>query len=285
MCGAAGLETVHVYTTRPAGETEFTFTMGRPYYRELQRCGRCGHFRSAAHVEPGVLYGGDYVSATYGDDGIRAAFLRITSLDSHRSDNAGRVRRVNELAEAYLPPGAVRRLLDVGTGLGVFPHAMKTAGWSCTVIDPDPKAARHAGEMLGVETVCSDFLDVAGGNVGRFDLITFNKVLEHVDDPVAMLDHARSFIGTGGLAYVEVPDGVEAFADDPGREEFFIDHLHVFSVSSTSHLAGGAGFRPILIERLREPSGKYTIRALLRPTAFAQQVSPCQSTTMSNPVT
>jgi len=258
---------VHVYTTRPVGETEFTFTLGRPYHRELLRCPRCGHFRSVTEIEPGVLYGGEYVSDTYGDGGIRAAFVKITSLDSRRSDNAGRVRRINELAEAHLAAGAARRLLDVGTGLGVFPHAMKTAGWSCTAIDPDPRAARHAGEMVGVEAVCCDFLDVAAEAIGRFELVTFNKVLEHVADPVAMLDHARRFIGTGGLAYVEVPDGTEAFADDPGREEFFIDHLHVFSVSSTRHLAERAGFRPLLIERLREPSQKYTIRALLLPTA------------------
>ena len=268
VCGAANLEQVHVYTRRPAGETEFTFARGRPYHRELLRCPGCGHFRSAAEVEPGVLYGGEYVSDTYGDGdaGIREAFTRITNLDPMRSDNAGRVRRVNELAEAHLSPGAARRLLDVGTGLGVFPHAMKAAGWSCTVIDPDPRAARHAGEMVGVDAVCNDFLDVVAGDLGRFDVVTFNKVLEHVDDPVAMLEHARRFIGPGGLAYVEVPDGAEAFADDPDREEFFIDHLHVFSVSSTSHLVRRAGFLPLLIERLREPSGKYTIRTLLRPT-------------------
>jgi 2-polyprenyl-3-methyl-5-hydroxy-6-metoxy-1,4-benzoquinol methylase len=266
VCGAADLALRHVYTKRPAGETEYPFTRERPYRRELYRCEACGHFVSGHEAPADGMYAGDYVSATYGADGIRRAFDRIIALEPGRSDNAGRVQRIGELARAHFgPEGARRRLtvLDVGSGLGVFPYAMKAAGWDCTALDPDERAARHAQEVVGVRAICADF-DQASG-LGRFDLVTFNKVLEHVDDPVAMLAHAAAFVADGGLIYVEVPDGPAAFADDPDREEFFLEHRHVFSVASLALTADRAGFAPVLVERLREPSGKYTLRAFLVP--------------------
>ena len=66
--------------------------------------------------------------------------------------------------------------------------------------------------------------------------------------------------------YVELPDGEGAATDPdgPNREEFFIEHLHVFSMSSMSLLADRARLRMLNAERIREPSGKYTLFAFLR---------------------
>ncbi len=94
--------------------------------------------------------------------------------------------------------------------------------------------------------------------------MTFNKVLEHVADPVAMLARARAFHGRAdGVVYVEVPDGEAAAAEGPGREEFFIEHLHVFSAASLALLAVRAGFSLVRLERVREPSTKYTLAAFV----------------------
>ena len=97
--------------------------------------------------------------------------------------------------------------------------------------------------------------------IGPVDAITFNKVLEHVEDPVTMLAAARPLLGAGGFVYVEVPDAEGAALHGPGREEFFIEHHHVFSAASTAMMAGRAGFATLAVERLREPSGKFTLRA------------------------
>jgi hypothetical protein len=67
--------------------------------------------------------------------------------------------------------------------------------------------------------------------------------------------------------YVELPDGEAAAADGAEREEFFIEHSHVFSMSSLCLLARQAGFSADCIERVHEPSTKYTLRAFLRSAA------------------
>jgi SAM-dependent methyltransferase len=212
-------------------------------------------------MDEGALYTGEYVTSTYGEDGLRRAFERITGLDPARSDNAGRVRRVVEFCRRHFGGRDGGTVLDVGSGLCVFLRGMKAAGWDCTALDPDPRAARHARETVGVKAVEGEFLTAAVA--GPFDLVTFNKVLEHVRDPVTMLGHGSQLLGPGGLVYVELPDGETAVADGPGREEFFIDHHHVFSAASLALLARAAGLRVLSLERLREPSTKYTLTAFL----------------------
>jgi SAM-dependent methyltransferase len=183
------------------------------------------------------------------------------SLPPERSDNLQRVARIRErLGDG----GGTQTVLDVGSGLAVFPARMREAGWVCTALDPDPRAVEHARTAAGVEAVCADFMEAK--DLGAFDLVTLNKVLEHVPEPAAMLARTREFLTQHGHVYLELPDG-EAAATDPdgaNREEFFIEHLHVFSMSSVSLLADRAGLVTQQLERVREPSGKYTLFAFLR---------------------
>ena len=271
MCGVDRFTTVHMYFERPAGEVPDLKTAEGTYRREIFRCSVCGHFISTHAMGQAAFYDGDYVNATYGDEaGMRRTFDRIVSLPPERSDNAGRVKRVVSFtSERWGESAAARRVLDVGSGLCVFLHLMKAAGWEGTALDPDPRAAAHARDYVGVNGVAADFFDA--GDLGRFDLVTFNKVLEHVKDPVAMLRRAAGYLAPGGLVYLELPDG-EAAAGDPmafGREEFFIEHDHVFSVASMALLGARAGFELLTVERLLEPSSKYTLRAFLRARADA----------------
>jgi SAM-dependent methyltransferase len=203
-------------------------------------------------VELRDLYGGAYMDATYAGDRLQRTYERIMALAPERSDNTARVRRV--LAQA----GTAGRVLDVGAGLGVFPARMREAGWDVTALDPDARAVAHLRERVGVEAVEGDFMAVALD--GRFDLVTLNKVLEHVEDPIAMLARAAEL---APLVYVEVPDAEGAADDGPGREEFFIEHLHVFSMASLALLAARAGCRVQSATRLVEPSTKYTLTAFV----------------------
>jgi SAM-dependent methyltransferase len=265
LCGGREFTTVFAYRAPPPGEVRFDFGT-TPYSREIRRCKHCGHYLSVHDIDMQVLYSGQYVDATYGGEGLKRAFDRIVNLPEDRSDNVGRVEHVSGFARRHfgkmLHAGYVPRVLDVGSGLCVFLHRFhKLTGWPCTALDPDRRAVAHASAVAGVDGLCADFMSAP--NVGRFDLITFNKVLEHVVDPIAMLARARDHIVHGGLVYVELPDGEAAQGEGFGREEFYIDHHHVFSLESIRVLAEKAGFRCEEVERLREPSSKFTLRAFL----------------------
>jgi hypothetical protein len=135
------------------------------------------------------------------------------------------------------------------------------AGWNCTVLDLDERLVEHAKSVAKVNGILGDIANVSG--IGPFDAVTFNKVLEHVVDPIGMLRAARPLLRASGFVYLEVPDGEAAVNDGREREEFLLGHIHVFSRRSLELLIEKAGFRALEIERLREPSGKYTLRAFL----------------------
>lgn len=262
-CEGRHLATAFTYDQPPAGEVRFA--LSGEYRRAYRRCRLCGHYFSRHALDMTALYAGAYADATYGDaDGLRRDFERIIALPAVKSDNRRRVRHILDFAERHLPRRAdAPTLLDVGSGLAVFPHEMRKAGWRVTALDPDPRAATHAREIAGVTAIAGDFLTLDAAALGRFAAITFNKVLEHVEAPVPMLRRAAALLEEGGFVYVELPDGEAAAAEGASREEFFIDHHHVFSAASAVLLVERAGFRAVTVERLREPSGKYTLRAFM----------------------
>lgn len=281
-CGCSALATLLVYHAAPPGENPLPGCAAGPYYREFRRCPVCGHFSAAHDRDLSALYQGDYVNSVYADlKGLRCAFERINALAPGQSDNHGRVRRVVAFARDFFPSGAfaARRptLLDVGSGLCVFPHRMRLEGWECTALDPDPRVVRHAVECAEVRGQCGDFLSCSAN--GKYDLLTFNKVLEHVLDPVAMLARALDWTREGGLIYLEVPDGERAITEGAGREEFFIEHHHAFSAASLAIVAARAGLCLLAMERLQEPSSKFTLRA------FAIAQAHCRATRAIETVT
>lgn len=266
MCDGTDLAPSFAYDARPEGETDFDLK-GGAYERHYNVCRTCGHFSSNTEMDLSALYDGAYVDATYSNaDGMRQTFERIIGFPPERSDNTGRVARINAF-RAHWPAwgGRTPSALDIGSGLAVFPYALTQTGWNCTALDPDERAAEHAREAAGVAAVAADFLTVDTAALGAFDLITLNKVLEHVIDPIEMLARCRDCLAEDGAVYIELPDGEAAADDGPGREEFFVEHHHVFSVSSIALLIQRAGFRALAIERLREPSSKFTLRAFMVP--------------------
>ena len=250
-------------------KTLFLLRAGETYHREIWQCRGCGHFTNRHQLDLKRLYEGGYVDATYSSVKLLATFQKIMTLPPERSDNSQRVRRIVRYMDEQAERDRDRKegmptLLDVGSGLCVFPARMKEEGWDCTALDPDPRTVEHARRHVGIEAICGDFFSVA--RLPSYDLITFNKVLEHVENPTAMLRKSQAYLHAHGVVYVELPDGEAAAVEGAGREEFFIEHFHIFSLTSFSLLASRAGFSIDCIERIREPSTKFTLRAFLRPT-------------------
>lgn len=268
-CGEGSLSPAFRYDEAPSGETPFPLG-DVPYRRRFDRCSVCDHWFGCHDLPIERLYDDAYVDATYGGiDGMVDRLERVLELPPARSDNAARVARVTafvqeQRARTGCSDGSADRLraLDVGAGIGVFPAGLLGAGWDVVAVEPDPRTVHMLSTRLGIRAEARDLLELTHRDLGVFTAVTFNKVLEHVEDPVRLLAHAAEFLDRDGFCYVEVPD-VAAATAGPGREEFFIEHHHVFSPTSLAMLGERAGFRVVRVERLVEPSGKFTLFAFM----------------------
>ncbi len=263
LCGSTGGELVAEIRQRPEREPDFGIDPSR-YRRAIHRCDRCGVFYSAHELLGDDVYAGTYNASIY-EHQLAERYDRVMALPSDQSDNRQRVARVAGFVADHVGPADRIRVLDVGSGLCVFLGGMKEHGFHCTCVDPDPIAARHALEHVGIDAAHAGTLaDLRDGE--RFDVIAFNKVLEHVKDPVRQLRLAASLLAEGGVIYVELPDGEAALRAGTiaEREEFFIDHATIHCADSLTYLAGAADLHIVEMQAIHEPSDKWTLYAFLR---------------------
>lgn len=247
------------YNQPPEGETRFDWG-GQTYQRGYKKCRSCGHWHAEIQMDLTDFYRGGYVDGTYGNR-LKENFKRILALPESKSDNTARVKRVLDFAKGKWGDKKVPNLLDVGSGLAVFPFRMKEAGWQVTALDPDERAAAHARENAGIKSVHADFLQWEPQNEERFDVISLNKVLEHIENPLRLLQKAGEILRKDGFIYIEVPDA-KAASEGSGREEFFVEHFHVFSQASLECLAERANMISLSAESIKDPSGKFTLYAI-----------------------
>ncbi len=257
ICHSVKTKLKFVYKSKPKGETDFNIDK-KKYYREFFECYECGHMFSDPGFEITNFYEGSYTNKTYGLN-LLEKFNKIISLPFNESDNEGRFQFLKKKCKKILNSNIIN-ILDVGSGLGIFPWRVKKENWNITALDPDPQNINHIKNEIGIKTIQGDFLKVKIPN--KYNLITFNKVIEHIKEPKEFIIKAKSIIEDNSLIYIEVPD-VKAAKYGKDREEFFIEHFHVFSEKSIRLLINGCGLKCLCANSFIEPSGKFTLRAIL----------------------
>jgi SAM-dependent methyltransferase len=125
------------------------------------------------------------------------AFLREQSDPDHfyQTLATDSVRQISE----YTPLNG-RVVLDVGGGPGYFADAFRTAGATYFGIDPDVgELSARGAPAEGMVRASGTELPVQTGSV---DVCYSSNVLEHVADPVAMLDEMVRVTKPGGTIFV-----------------------------------------------------------------------------------
>lgn len=263
LCGSTDHLVIEEINEKPEGETEYGINEA-DYYRVITQCRRCSVYTNQHQLLDQHLYTSDY-NASISLGSIRDRYDKVMSLPAENSDNRQRVNRILAHLQGEGFDLAKVKLLDVGSGTSVFLGVMKEKVPNCACIDPDPAAIAHANQYVGInQTHCGTLDDFVTSEL--FDVITFNKVLEHVKNPVAELSKAASLLKENGIIYVELPEGKRSIDQNIAsiRQEFFVEHYTIFNTNSFTELARQAGFNCSLSEIITEPSGKFTIYGFLR---------------------
>jgi SAM-dependent methyltransferase len=110
------------------------------------------------------------------------------------------LRQREAFVKSVVPRG---RLLDFGCGAGAFARWMAKSGYEVVGIEPF-----SLGEPLKEEglTLVRESLESASTHLGTFDVITMWQVLEHLKNPVEVLEQLKKLLRPGGRLIVSVPN-------------------------------------------------------------------------------
>lgn len=154
--------------------------------------------------------------------------------------DADPMEQVDGALVEFVSAHAGRRVLDLGCGLGGYTRALADRGFDVRGIDVSPEYVERA-RSLGVPV---DLYD--GGALpyedGSFDSVAMLEVLEHLDDPAALLREARRVARRGVL--VSVPNSTQDFGKVPVEFSHMldVDHRQFFTVDSlTAFLRDACG--------------------------------------------
>ena len=252
------IKSIFKYLSPPKGEPKYKV---KKYFREILQCKNCNHFFAKHNINLNSLYKKYYSLVSHGQN-IKKKFDKINRLKT-RSDN---FHRVNRILRFFNGSNKKYRLLDIGSGIGIFLYNLKRkTKWRLFGIEPDKHNVNFSKEKLKLNIKNKNFKSNQFKN-SKFDIITLNKVIEHLKDPEFILKDIKNILKKNAYIYIEVPDGLSAKKSKNGKnsEEFFLDHCHVFSTHSLRNCLMKCGYEIALIEKIKEPSGKHTIYAFAK---------------------
>jgi SAM-dependent methyltransferase len=258
--------------------------------------------KSAAVAEPEALRAGDRACPVCGSDGLempryrKVGLVRCADCDlvfhSHTPANARddyvngdyvarhvdyveEERAARHIAEQradwlleFKPPGT---LLELGSGRGFFLDAVSRRGFRALGVEPSPELAGRARDDFGVE-VRQGFFEEVDLADQSFDSACMFHVLEHVEEPVALLRRLAKQLTVGGLLVLEVPNIASAMArrraEGWGAVQPGNLHITQFTPGTLQSVVERAGFYITVIDTISPwqyipPADRWRHRALL----------------------
>lgn len=202
----------------------------------IDRCTSCGHLMQSPLPSPQELsaaYAVEYAPYRPAWKKGRPSLWRLlryitTARHTHRLQRFARGNKV----------------LDVGCGAGDFLYAMHRAGWQVAGVEYNQTLARMLRSELG--------FDVHPGEMKpglwpseSFDAVTIWSVIEHVLDPVAVMNLAASYLRAGGVMILQFPTS-HGLARGTAFSQYWeiLDlprHINYFNKGSLSALCDRAG--------------------------------------------
>ena len=151
--------------------------------------------------------------ATTAHDHVRdkVAQVYLGELDWGATGNVLR-RRIDWMADESRGP----HVLDVGCSEGILELLIARRDINITGVEVNPDALEFARELLAqepdavrarVRLVQGDFIE-ARPVTGLFDTVVLGEILEHLHDPVPLLDRSLEYLRPGGRVVITTPFGL-----------------------------------------------------------------------------
>jgi 2-polyprenyl-3-methyl-5-hydroxy-6-metoxy-1,4-benzoquinol methylase len=160
--------------------------------------------------------------------------------------------------ELLLPFVSEGRVIDVGPATGAFLRQAQRHGFALAAVERDPRCCEIL-RALGVDVV--ETTDPAGGlrQLAPADAITMFHVIEHVADPMRLIDVAAEHLRPGGALIVATPNPRSLSFRICGRWWMGVDaprHLHLLPFDVIRRRAESHGLRLAALTTV-DPVGRH----------------------------
>ena len=202
-------------------------------------CLNCG----LVFVDPPVSLPADFYHEDYRRQYVGQAVLSPDIAVRRQRDAERRWRYLADRLPHLLPS----RGLEIGCSSGHFLRVLTDHGWQSFGIDPDRSYTEYGRSHLGLTNLTTGLFMGAEFENEQFGLVAMFHTLEHIPDPVLLLNHVHRRLVNGGILFLEVPDVERPYFGD---FDFFFQAAHPFSFSPSSlgNLLLMTGFELIRID-------------------------------------
>lgn len=147
---------------------------------------------------------------------------------------------------------ACGKLLDVGTGIGLFIKKAQERGWQIYGIEPSKESSVMAKELVGEKIFNGTLKEYKGDR--DFDAISFINVLDHSSEPWQEFEYAIKQIKPQGLIYLRFPNGLmhalifriaSIFRVANLISKYLVFHEYCFTKKYIKRLLSDCGFEKI----------------------------------------
>ncbi|MDO9106966.1 MAG: class I SAM-dependent methyltransferase [Methylovulum sp.] len=182
--------------------------------------------------------------------------MPAAGVHEHDEDNiVWYASRNQQLIGKLLADGHVKehgRVLDIGSGLGHIMAELKRQAPSVEVVcvEAAPKSVAYL-KKYGF-SVIEDMTSLDPAECGCFDAIFMVEVIEHLDDPLALLSVCRKLLNPGGFVFLTTPCGELRNGSHATAAYQIREHIQFFTERSLRLVVTKAGFQSIEFKELRE---------------------------------
>ena len=251
-CRICGNKLIFLKKLNKPQKTENLFNFSpKKFSKIFYECKNCLHIYNFHSFQKKIMhiYKKNYNSNSHKN--IEEKFKKILNLDKKKSSNHQRIK-------ALIPFIKKRyNILDIGSGIGIFPYSLKQSGYQIDCLEYDKNACKFL-KKIGLKTIKKTILNF---NIPKkYNFITFNKILEHL--PIENIISILKNIKPKRILYLELPS-VKAKKAGLKRQEFFLEHFNIFSKNSLLLLVKTLNYKIIKISDIKEVNHKYTLRAII----------------------
>jgi 2-polyprenyl-3-methyl-5-hydroxy-6-metoxy-1,4-benzoquinol methylase len=203
------------------------------YNHKLVKCSKCGNY---------------YINPTVSDDLLSEYYSSSTSYEIYDNESSMAKDYLNKATyqKKYIDRFLLiknMKILDFGCATAFKLHEFKGNGNELYGFDTSDECALIAKKKYNID-VLTKFDDIK--NI-KFDFVILSHVLEHLIDPVSVLNFLKSIMDNDSKIYIEVPY-INTFNNVDGDEIFghiTFEHVNYFNEQSLHNFMKKMGFKEL----------------------------------------